>query len=73
MDLERLRRNGLRVLCLACGGEHRHHFEKRLREKRSPCCNARMVPLWHLRREHPKLRARAYALREREIARLRAI
>lgn len=75
--LARLRANGLRVRCLNCGAEQRHHFEVRLREKRSSCCSARLVPSWHTARlpdgrpMHPKLLARACALREQEKSRLR--
>ena len=77
-DIQRLRRHGLRTFCVVCGSERRHRFEVRLRDLRSCCCNARLVPLWHVQIDaetgaprHPKLRARAHALREQEIARLR--
>jgi hypothetical protein len=78
VDIKRLRSAGLRVVCAVCGLEHRHRFERRLRDKRSSCCGARMLPRWHLGRENgrfrsPKLAARAFALREREISRLRPI
>lgn len=80
MDVKRLRKHGLRVICVVCTRETRHRFEQRLRDKRSPCCQARLIPRWHIARKHqrpgapykhPNLAMRARILRINEIARLR--
>jgi len=75
-SVSRLRANGLRVLCSACGREARHFFHVRLRDAESLCCGARYFPKWHLNRtitgdyKHPNMAARAHALRATEKQRL---
>jgi len=69
VSIARVRKHGLRVLCVLCGTEYRHRFEGRLRDRQSPCCGVRMLPAWHVAKNdqgeprHRKLYARAHALR----------
>lgn len=68
VNVRRVWKHGLRVVCILCGKEHRHFYERRLRHKLSSCCQAPMIPAWHISKSengdyaHPREYQRAVAL-----------